>query len=127
MTDSSQAASPAGQVVISGDTATLSFRRDLRHAPQAVWDALTDPAQLRAWFMVTHAEVEHRAGGSLEMVTGPAQFRWTGRVLTWDPPCVYEYEWNAEPRDELPRGERSIVRWQLEPTAEGTALTLTPG
>jgi hypothetical protein len=31
------------------DRWTLVFVRDLRHPPEAVWAALTDPAQLRGW------------------------------------------------------------------------------
>ena len=29
---------------------TLRFERRLRHAPEKVWKALTDPAELTAWF-----------------------------------------------------------------------------
>lgn len=116
--------SPAGQVLIDGDTATLSFRRRLSHPPERVWEALTDPAQLKQWFM-TVATIDGRTGGSVDMVSGPARFHWVGRILTWDPPRVYEYEWNTEPRAELPAGERSIVRWELEPSGGGTTLTLT--
>ena len=32
-----------------GDKWTLVLVRELRHAPQTVWQALTDPAQLREW------------------------------------------------------------------------------
>ena len=32
-----------------GDKWTLVLVRDLRHAPGKVWQALTDPAQLREW------------------------------------------------------------------------------
>ena len=32
-----------------GARATLVFVRELRHPPETVWAALTDPAQLRAW------------------------------------------------------------------------------
>ncbi|HEU0123353.1 MAG TPA: SRPBCC domain-containing protein, partial [Bryobacteraceae bacterium] len=32
-----------------GETWTLVLTRDLRHSPEIVWEALTDPAQLREW------------------------------------------------------------------------------
>src|SRR5205085_2608585 len=32
-----------------GDRWTLILVRELRHAPERVWEALTDPAQLREW------------------------------------------------------------------------------
>lgn len=38
-----------GEVVKEGDKWTLLFTRELRHSPEKVWSALTDPAQLREW------------------------------------------------------------------------------
>ncbi len=114
---------PAGRVEIDGELATLVFERTIAHPPELVWAALTDPDQLRHWFMTT-AKIDGRAGGSIEMVSGPAQFRWTGRILTWDPPSVLEYEWNVEARAELPVGERSVVRWELSRAGASTRLRL---
>ena len=33
----------------NGEKWTLVLVRELRHAPEKVWQALTDPAQLREW------------------------------------------------------------------------------
>jgi uncharacterized protein YndB with AHSA1/START domain len=124
MTESA-AASGTGEVRMDGDSADLVFRRTLRHPPERIWAALTEPEQLRAWFMTASATIDGRPGGSVDMVTGPAAFHWTGRILSWDPPRLYGYEWNADPCPELPQGERSIVRWELEPAGDETVLTLT--
>lgn len=113
-----------GQVKIDGEVAALVFKRHLRHAPELVWEALTDPKQLQRWYMTT-ATIDGRPGGSVEMVSGPARFNWKGKILTWDPPRTYEYEWNIEPRAELPSGEMTVVRWELEKVSGGTLLTLT--
>ncbi|HEY9857758.1 MAG TPA: SRPBCC family protein [Stenomitos sp.] len=115
---------PAGEVAFDGDHATLRFVRTYPHPPEAVWAALTEPEQLAAWYM-TQAVIDGREGGSVQMTSGPARFEWTGRILTWEPYRLYEYEWNIAPRTELPNGEQSVVRWELEPVAEGTKLTLT--
>ena len=40
--------SPPGELLVDGETATLSFQRFLPHPPEAVWDALTDPASFAA-------------------------------------------------------------------------------
>ena len=124
MTDAAKTVTPAGEVIVEGELATLRFQRLLRHPPEAVWDALTDPEQLKKWFMTT-ATIDPRAGGSVDMVSGTARFHWKGRILAWDPPRVYEYEWKVDPRAELPRGEDTVVRWELEPRNGGTLLTLT--
>jgi uncharacterized protein YndB with AHSA1/START domain len=104
--------------------ATLVVRRFVHHAPTVVWRALTDPTEVRQWFL-TEAKVDGREGGRIDLTTGSYRMHATGRVLSWDPPRVYEYEWNVAPRPSLPEGERSVVRWELRPTEGGTLLTLT--
>ena len=37
------------QVRKDGENWTLILVRELRHSPEKVWQALTDPAQLREW------------------------------------------------------------------------------
>ncbi len=115
---------PAGEVAFDGDQATLHFVRTYPHPPEAVWSALTDPAQLASWFM-TQAVIDGRPGGSVKMTSGPARFEWTGQILAWEPYTLYSYEWNLEPHEHVPQGERSVVRWELEPIEGGTRLTLT--
>lgn len=113
-----------GVVIESGGRATITFRRRLRHPPERVWSALTDPRELVGWYL-TKGRIEGREGGRVELVTGPTKVRATGRVLTWRPPRRFDHEWHVDPRPDLPEGERSIVRWELEPIPGGTALTLT--
>ena len=102
---------------------SILFRRLLRHPIQEVWEAITEPAQVESWFMVTLTR-EDAPGGRLEM-RHPNNIRATGRVLEWHPPRTYEYEWNLPPGPNNPEGETSTVRWELTPTDEGTLLVLT--
>ncbi|HEY1764804.1 MAG TPA: SRPBCC family protein [Opitutaceae bacterium] len=113
-----------GEVTLDGEFARLYYQRRLPHAPERVWAAITDPAQLKHWFMASSARIDGRQGGSFETVAGPAQIRAHGRIITWDPPRVYEHEWITEPRDEIPQGESSFVRWELTPVEGETLLTL---
>lgn len=114
----------AGTVTYEGDTATIAFERRLRHPVHEVWKALTDPEQLARWYMTTVHEAA-RPGGSIDYVSGISRFHVTGKVLAWDPPRLFEHEWNVEPRKELPKGERSVVRWELAPDGDGTILRVT--
>lgn len=97
-----------------GENWTLVLVRELRHPPKKVWQALTDPAQLREW-------APFDASGSLAAV-GPVKLTTVGaptpvisdtRVTRADAPNLLEYRWGD-----------SDMRWQLEPLGTGTRLTL---
>lgn len=91
------------------DKWTLILGRELRHSPEKVWQALTEPAQLREWapFVVD---------GSLSNVGTMVNLTWVGnptpvetKVTQADAPKVLEY---------------GDIRWELEPSGSGTRLTL---
>src|SRR5262245_48968184 len=103
---------PKGVLAEEGEHATLRFERVYRHALEHVWDAIATPEGLAGWLLCTRAEIEARAGGRIELVSGPAQYHSTGRILVWEPPRVLEYEWNVAPVPEMPRGERAIFRYE---------------
>jgi uncharacterized protein YndB with AHSA1/START domain len=94
---------------------------DLAHPPEAVWAALTTADGLAAWFG-HQAEIDLRPGGSASM-------RWDHgheaemRVERVEEPRVFGYTWhiNGLPKDD-PR--RTYVEFTLEPTGEGTRLTV---
>src|SRR5215510_10267499 len=114
-----------GTLVEVGDYATLTFRRVYRHAPEHVWDAIATPEGLRAWLMCTHAVIEGRVGGRIELVSGPPGYHSTGKILVWEPPRVLEYEWNVAPVPEMPHGERAIFRYELAPDGDSTRVLVT--
>src|SRR2546428_2373316 len=117
-------ASRAGTVTFEGDYGTITFERRIRHPTQVVWEALTESEHLARWYM-TRARLDARQGGSIDYWSGPARSHVTGKILVWQPPRVFEHEWNVEPRKELPKGEKSIVRWELTPDGDGTILRIT--
>jgi len=114
-----------GEVIIEGDHATIIFKRILRHAPELVWDAITNPDELKEWLMCSSAKIEGRTGGTVEMVSGPAQFRVKGKILAWEPPRIYEHEWKVDPVPEMPNGEDAVFRYELTPHGSNTLLTVT--
>jgi len=114
---------PTGAVIMEGEKATLVFRRWLAHPPEAAWKALTDPSELSNWYM-TKAVIDGREGGTIDFIAGPSRLHVTGRILTWNPPTVFEHEWKVAPRPELPSGEDAIIRWELRREGEGTTLHL---
>ena len=59
------------QVRKDGEKWTLILVRDLRHAPEKVWQALTDPAHLREWAPFV-------ADGNLATVGATVNLTWVG-------------------------------------------------
>ena|SRR5947209_7182567 len=97
------------QVRKEGEKWTLILVRELRHSPEKVWQALTDPAHLREW-------APFDADGSLDTIGAAVKLTWVGtptpvetRVTRADAPRVLEY---------------GDIRWELEPSGGGTRLTL---
>jgi uncharacterized protein YndB with AHSA1/START domain len=97
-----------------GDKWTLVLVRELRHSPEKVWQALTDPASLREW-------APFDADRSLAAV-GPVRLSTVGtptpqisdtQVTRAEAPKLLEYRWGD-----------NDMRWQLEPLGDGTRLTL---
>jgi uncharacterized protein YndB with AHSA1/START domain len=96
------------QVQKDGEKWTLILVRELRHSPEKVWQALTDPAQLREWAPFV-------TDGSLGAV-GTVNLTWVGR------PTPIE---TKVKRVEAPKAlEYGDMRWQLEASDGGTRLTL---
>ena len=93
---------------------TLVFVRVLRHPPERVWTALTDPAELRAWSpFVTDRDLGRPGEATLTMIDGDTAEELPGRVTRAEPPTVLEYTWGTD-----------LLRWELEPVEGGTRLTL---
>jgi uncharacterized protein YndB with AHSA1/START domain len=111
-----------GTLTADGDFATITFHRVYPHRREHVWDAISTPEGLRGWLMCTHAVIDGRAGGRIEMVSGPPGYHSAGTILVWDPPRVLEYEWNVEPVPEMPSGERAVFRFELEADGDSTRL-----
>jgi len=102
-------ASGARVVRNDGEKWTLVLVRDLRHSPEKVWSALTDPAQLREWapFVVDGNMATEGATVNLTWVGNPTPIKTT--VTRAEAPYVLAY---------------NDTRWELEETAGGTRLTL---
>jgi hypothetical protein len=97
------------QVRKDGEKWALILVRELRHSPERVWQALTDPTHLREW-------APFEADGSLGTVGNTVNLTWVGtptpqetRVTRADAPKVLEY---------------NDIRWELEAFGDCTRLTL---
>ena len=98
-----------------GERWTLVVVRDLRHPPATVWQALTDPEQLRAWAPFDSDRSLGAVGtAKLTTVGAPMPHVTEIHVKRADPPRALEYDWGGQD-----------LRWELEPLGDGgTRLTL---
>jgi len=100
------------QVKKEGDQWTLVLVRDLHHPPAKVWQALTDPAQLREWAPFD-ADKSLATVGTVKLSTVGTPQVSESKVKRAEPPRLLEYDWGG-----------GDLRWQLEPIGDGTRLTL---
>jgi uncharacterized protein YndB with AHSA1/START domain len=98
-----------------GEKWTLILVRELRHSPEKVWQALTDPAHLREWAPFDADGNLGAAGTTVKLTTvkAPAQNVSESTVTRADAPKLLEYNWGAQD-----------LRWELEAFGGGTRLTL---
>src|SRR5205807_1893692 len=103
------------QVRKDGEKWTLIVVRELRHSPEKVWQALTDPAQLREWAPFDAAGSLGTVGTRVKLTTvgAPTPHVTETTVTRADAPTVLEYNWGG-----------FDMRWQLEAVGGGTRLTL---
>jgi Activator of Hsp90 ATPase homolog 1-like protein len=97
------------QVRKDGEKWTLILVRQLRHSPEKVWQALTDPAHLREWapFVVD---------SSLDKVGNKVNLTWVGAPTPQQVTVT-----RADAAEVLEFGD---IRWELEGSAASTRLTL---
>ena len=104
---------PAGgaQIRKDGEKWTLILVRELRHSPEKVWEALTDPAHLREWAPFEADGSLGTVGNTVKLTTvaAPAPHVTETTVTRAEAPEVLEYD---------------DIRWELEPFGGGTRLTL---
>jgi uncharacterized protein YndB with AHSA1/START domain len=106
----------------SGQSDTLSFELDLKHSPQKVWRAITEPELLAKWLLpATGFKLE--VGAAFTLNTQPVG-GWDGvvkcRVLESEPHKKLSYAWVVGDME-----IDTVVTFTLSPTDEGTRLSIT--
>lgn len=111
-----QAGPAAGaEVRKNGDQWTLVVVRELRHPPEKVWKAITEPEHLREWAPFDSDRSLGAVGAvRLSTVGAPASQTSETQIKRADAPRLLEYTWGD-----------NDMRWELEPLdSGGTRLTL---
>jgi uncharacterized protein YndB with AHSA1/START domain len=103
------------QIQKDGNTWTLILVRELRHPPEKVWQALTDPTQLHEWAPFDADGRLDAVGNIVKLTTvgAPTPHITQTTVTRADAPSVLEYKWGG-----------FDMRWELAASGNGTRLTL---
>src|ERR1700722_185465 len=98
-----------------GEKWTLILVRELRHSPEKVWLALTDPVHLHEWAPFDADASLSAVGTTVKLTTVGAPTPQVSETIVTraDAPKVLEYNWGAQ-----------NIRWELEAFGDGTRLTL---
>jgi uncharacterized protein YndB with AHSA1/START domain len=97
----------------------ISFELELRHSPEKVWRALTDPTLLSQWLLpVIGFELE--PGAAFRFKTQPYP-GWDGvvdcRMIEIEPMRKLSYAWSVPFLD-------TVVTFTMDPTESGTRLSI---
>jgi uncharacterized protein YndB with AHSA1/START domain len=107
-------AASGAQVKKDGESWTLVLVKNLRHPPELVWEALTNPAHLREWAPFDAdgnlSTVDNKV--KLTTLSSPPQISET-TITRAEKPKTLQYTWGG-----------NDIRWELAPTDSGTRLTL---
>jgi uncharacterized protein YndB with AHSA1/START domain len=95
------------------ETRTVVVEREIPHAPEKIWRALTQPHLIEEWLMKTDFEPVVDRKFTLTGDWGAVDCQ----VLKIQPHTSLSYSWAAH-------GLESIVTWTLTPTSKGTTLRM---
>lgn len=101
-------------------TRAITQERFYPHAPERVWQALTDPQELAQWLLPTtfQPRLGHRFRFTQATPKGRSR-KVLCQVVELEAPSRLAYTWQAED-EALP----TLVTWSLEAVGEGTCLRL---
>jgi len=121
---------------ITADQDVIISEIEIAAPPERVFRVLTDSDQLLRWFTDASCPVklwrmDARLGGSYSyateksnfVVNGIDEFKCHGEIVEFDPPRLLVYTWMGNWH--LDPEKKTMVRWELTPTASGTQVKVT--
>lgn len=105
---------------------------DIAAPVEKLWDALIDHRKFGSWFRVALDQPFAVGEPSTGRMTYPGyeDYRWEARVVAIEPMRRFAFEWPATGGDKalmesgVPVAEWTLVEFLLEPTPDGTRLTV---
>ena len=107
-----------GHIRRVGDTAEVTFHRQIARPIEKVWAALTVPERIADWLAEVKS-LELRLGGAIHLHFPAVNYRIQGTIVALEPPSLIAWTW---PKAD---GSQSTIRFELTPDDAGCRLTLT--
>jgi uncharacterized protein YndB with AHSA1/START domain len=95
------------------ETRTVVVEREIPHAPEKIWRALTQPHLIEEWLMKNDFQPVRNHKFALRGDWGAVDCQ----VLKIQPHTTLSYSWAAH-------GLESVVTWTLTPTSNGATLRM---
>lgn len=108
-------------IIAPAGTSAIERTLDFTAAPERVWRALTDDAELSGWFGA-RCRLEVRVGGDgmFEWPEhGQGGVRFAARVEAVEPGVRLAWRWARESDTQVDAGPSTLVEWTLEPRPNG--------
>lgn len=96
----------------------------IRTTPEKLWSALTDPDQMKEYWLGMHIETEWRTGAEWRMLFPDGRVADTGEVLEFERPKRIRLKWRNEFRPELKAEGFAYCTIELEPYGEAVRLSI---
>ena len=97
----------------------------IRTTPEKLWSALTDPAQMKEYWLGSQIKTEWKKGAAWQLVYPDGRITDTGEILELDPPCRMVLRWRNEFRPELKAEGFALCAIDVEPLDKAVKLTIT--
>jgi uncharacterized protein YndB with AHSA1/START domain len=97
----------------------------IRTTPEALWQALIDPAFTRRYWCETWQESTWQPGAAWRIMGPPNRVCDTGEVIEIDPPRRLVVTWQNHMFADMQAEGHSRLTYELEPQSDSVKLTLT--
>lgn len=102
----------------------------IRTTPERLWQALTDPNEMKSYWFGAHAESDWKVGSSWRLLFDDGRVADAGEILESDPPKRLVMRWRNEWKPELKAAGFTRYTMEIEmaeyyPNYPGKAVKLT--
>ena len=97
----------------------------IRTTLDRLWSALTDPEQMKQYWLGVHIQSEWKTGAQWKMFLPDGTLADTGEILVIERPRRIQLKWRNEFRPELKAEGFSLCTIELEPYGSSVRLSVT--